>query len=299
MHNGAGVPASSQGEQGFVDSLLSEIALLNEGHAASDTHAATLMACPQLMDPRHQATQPPLDAQTAVLGAQLAAQHLHQSPGQVPETPTALALPAVPVGLSEHPAGHAAALSAMSAAASHWPQRPPQQPPQQTCCGCQPAMLSAAAQHAASQPAGQRGDTFFKWLLDMLPQPILVRSSGGAILYANRAAARVVDVPPIAGERIEPWQVTPRSTMPADSTRVVDGEADLPRGPIQPWQFDAAASGTAMGVSRALPPPSAGHAVMLQARNFRTMLVTMYRIPFWLVDRRGTHHAVVLYVANG
>ena len=69
------------------------------------------------------------------------------------------------------------------------------------------------------------------------------------------------------------------------------GELDLPPEPLR-----LAAGSTAP----ALPLPSGLHAVLLQQRDgVRSTLVTMHRSPFWLIDRSGAHHAVVMYVASG
>ena len=116
-----------------------------------------------------------------------------------------------------------------------------------------------------SMPFGGAG-SFHRWLMDMLPQPIFVRTASGAILYANRAAAEAVGV---AGSgRIERWQFTPRAVprpagRPASAnaganqgaSEVVEGELDLPRGAMP-----------ASGPRMTLPAPSERHAVLLQDR---------------------------------
>ena len=66
------------------------------------------------------------------------------------------------------------------------------------------------------------------------------------------------------------------------------GEADLPRAPLPP--------------SAPVPPLPATtdkHAVLLQDRRgaVRTLL-SMRRMPFWLVDADGMKHAVVMYIAE-
>lgn len=66
------------------------------------------------------------------------------------------------------------------------------------------------------------------------------------------------------------------------------GELDLPRG--------ALSRGSAQ---LALPAPTERHAVLLQDRaGAQRMVLSMHRMPFWLIDRAGASHAVVMYVAN-
>ena len=48
-----------------------------------------------------------------------------------------------------------------------------------------------------------------------------------------------------------------------------------------------------------LPAPTERHAVLLQDLNgAQRMVLSMHRLPFWLVDRLGMQHAVIMYVAN-
>ena len=146
-----------------------------------------------------------------------------------------------------------------------------------------------------AMPFGGAG-SFHRWLMDMLPQPIFVRTASGAILYANRAAAEAVGV---AGSgRIERWQFTPRAVSrpanraaavnPAGASEPVEGELDLPRGAM-----------STNGPRMTLPAPSERHAVLLQDRaGAQRMVLSMNRMPFWLVDTAGSQQAVVMYVAS-
>ena len=48
-----------------------------------------------------------------------------------------------------------------------------------------------------------------------------------------------------------------------------------------------------------LPSPTERHAVLLQDRlGFQRTVLSMHRMPFWLVDRSGAQHAIVMYVAS-
>ena len=146
-----------------------------------------------------------------------------------------------------------------------------------------------------AMPFGGAG-SFHRWLMDMLPQPIFVRTASGAILYANRAAAEAVGV---AGSgRIERWQFTPRAVPrpanraaavnPTGASEPVEGELDLPRGAM-----------STNGPRMTLPAPSERHAVLLQDRaGAQRMVLSMNRMPFWLVDTAGSQQAVVMYVAS-
>jgi len=133
---------------------------------------------------------------------------------------------------------------------------------------------------------------FHKWLMDMLPQPIFVRTATGAVLYANRATADAVGVLP--GRHIERWQLTPRAVPRAglmglgnqgsQIAEMVEGERDLPRAAIA-------------GSPHVLPAPSESHSVLLQdAAGAQRSLLSMHRIPFWMADSGGLHHAVVMYI---
>ena len=162
--------------------------------------------------------------------------------------------------------------------------------------------MSNGASSNQGSAFGEGGGGFHKWLMDMLPQPIFVRTASGAILYANRAAAEAVGVP--GGGRIERWQFTPRAVPRPSSannasamggggggqiSEASEGELDLPRGPIAP------SSATQL----TLPSPTERHAVLLQDRlGFQRTVLSMHRMPFWLVDRSGAQHAIVMYVAS-
>ena len=66
------------------------------------------------------------------------------------------------------------------------------------------------------------------------------------------------------------------------------GELDLPRHPCAPGAPQVA-----------LPAPTERHAVLLQDQGgAQRTVISMHRMPFWLVDRTGAQHAVVMYVAN-
>ena len=66
------------------------------------------------------------------------------------------------------------------------------------------------------------------------------------------------------------------------------GELDLPRGAM-----------STNGPRMTLPAPSERHAVLLQDRaGAQRMVLSMNRMPFWLVDTAGSQQAVVMYVAS-
>ena len=153
-------------------------------------------------------------------------------------------------------------------------------------------MNHALIQSLQADLRGEGG--FHKWLMDMLPQPVFVRSATGKLLYANRATHEAVGVP--THERIAEWQLTPRAVpRPAGASHyrsgemitTEEGEADLPRIPIQ-----------GQPAPRPLPAPTERHAVMLQDQTGTQRCVAdMHRIPFWMLDSSHTQHAVVMYMS--
>lgn len=137
--------------------------------------------------------------------------------------------------------------------------------------------------------AAATGKALHKSLLDLLPQPVFVRSATGSLLYCNQAAAYAIGTP--RGEVPEAWQVTPQVAPQPHVAGVgveSEGELDLPREPVDQRS------------SPALPPPSNHFCVLLQDPSgmTRTMLST-HRIPFWMAASDGTKRAVVLYVGSG
>ena len=151
----------------------------------------------------------------------------------------------------------------------------------------------------ASSLAGTLQLDFYRWLLDVLPQPIFVRNSAGLLLYHNRALSDLVGQP--ADRKIEPWQVTPQALVSSFGAHVTslrsgrfaaqtEGELDLPRGAVPH-----------AGSPPSLPPPTPHHGVLLQdgAKQQQTLL-SMHRTPFWLLDSNGaTMQAAVMYVGRG
>lgn len=135
------------------------------------------------------------------------------------------------------------------------------------------------------------GKALHKWLLDLMPQPVFVRSATGSLLYCNQAGAQSVGMP--RGEWPESWQVTPQvAPQPhaAGVTAETEGELDLLREPVDQRS------------SPPLPSPCNHFFVLLQDGTgvTRTVLST-HRIPFWLAasDGSGTKRAAVLYVGSG
>jgi len=173
-----------------------------------------------------------------------------------------------------------------------------------SCAGVAPLLSSHPTSVPLSLASGDRagsgvGGTFYEWMLGMLPQPVYVRAVDGSLLYANKAGAEAASVP--AGGVIEPWQVTPAAVLSVNdlpslgvlesvsgSPNEFEGELDLPRTsmpagiPLPP-----------------LPPPCAAYRVLvLDQVGVQRCLLSMHRIPFWLNEPNGCHHAVVLYVGG-
>ena len=159
-----------------------------------------------------------------------------------------------------------------------------------TCC---PPVAASCSGRAVGVRGGRvprrvaplsAGGSFHKWLLDMLPLPIVVRTAEGDIIYSNRAACTAVGLLGGGMQLLERWQFTPRAVPRPGVNANVEGELDLPRGP--------------MASATALPVPTEGHPVLLQANRVggQTAVVMMHRRPFWILDASGAHFAVVLYV---
>lgn len=135
------------------------------------------------------------------------------------------------------------------------------------------------------------GDALHKRLLDLLPQPIFLRSAAGNLLYANQACNILVGVN--GGGYAEPWQITPQMVMHAHLNLMGGtdnaGEVDIPREPV-------------MGTPPMLPPPANNFCVLLQDKDGRSRhLISTHRVPFWMAtaDGTGRQRAVVLYVGSG
>ena len=77
-------------------------------------------------------------------------------------------------------------------------------------------------------------------------------------------------------------------------TACAQGEADL-------LSVLAGANALSPGVpTPPLPAPTERHAVLLQDRHGTfSAVLSMHRLPFWLVDHRGAQHPVVMYCAEG
>ena len=110
---------------------------------------------------------------------------------------------------------------------------------------------------------------FFRRLLDMLPNPIFVRTAKGEIIFTNRCGSLTLGG--MSGMTPEPWQVTPQVAAQTHPSRqrqsasakfnqqgrmsAPEGELDLP---IDPVPLNAPPSVTE------LPPPSNNYYVLLQ-----------------------------------
>ena len=128
-------------------------------------------------------------------------------------------------------------------------------------------------------------------LINLLPQPVFVRSATGSILFCNFAATDAVGLP--RGEWPQAWQITPQVVSPPYAPGVTSemrGELDLLRDPVD--QHDPVA----------LPAPTSNFNVLLQnSRGIYQSMLCAHRIPFWMAssDNSGTKRAVVLYVGSG
>ena len=154
-------------------------------------------------------------------------------------------------------------------------------------------------------------------LLDLLPQPIFVRSAAGVVLYANRALNDACGMPP--GSLPQPWQIAPQFTTVMHTQRM-GNSGHGSRGGSHPASREnsvhggSAASDTANhemdlpldivspGVGKApLPPASQSCTVLLHSLDTSkppVLLSSLHRIPFWLSadDGSGTQRASVMYV---
>ena len=158
-------------------SAAEQAAMLQRQHLAQYTAASTSQCPPQ------QAMLPP---PPTVLQCAQAGQAQYATTQQIPLLPgAAMMRPAMP-----------------QPAVVHVVPQPPAAPQPQP-----PVPQQAPPPAAATFGGGQGG--FHQWLMNVLPQPIIVRTSNGGLLYANRAACAAVKSNP--GDRLERWQFTPRA----------------------------------------------------------------------------------------
>ena len=153
-------------------------------------------------------------------------------------------------------------------------------------------------------------------LLDLMPQPIFVRSASGTVLYANRALVEVCGVSP--GSLPKPWQIAPQFTTATHTLRLTGedggagggstsgsvhgGEGGSVGGDTTHHELDLPLETVSPGATKPqLPPASQGCAVLLQPADHTKaplLLAPLHRIPFWLStdDGSGTQRASVMYV---
>ena len=128
-----------------------------------------------------------------------------------------------------------------------------------------------------------------KGLLDLIPSAVLVRTSRGELLYANRMGTDAVGVAP--GGLPANWQIVPQRAATTNPSRILAGgkvaeselshELDLPRDPIR-------VPPEGKGSLPPLPPATQGFSLMLLGTDgAKRFVLRMHRIPFYQIAGAG------------